>query len=239
MTWRAVSPYRPFAPESASHRALGAFDWPRALGWLAASVRQSCGVETVVLTDEVTALPVPAFRFPTAEPRLMLWILEVSLAYLASPHFDRDTVLLSPDTMVRGDLSGYFGGDLSLLVRSHPKYARRPLLNAAQWWPAASRDRLIAFYREALAIGRALPDNLMTWGADSESIRRLIAPIDPGMQIRSGLRVRQIEARDVLVSVSPRFPAETANIIKVPVVDFKGWRKRLMAEYADRFGVRP
>ena len=193
-----VSPYRPFAPESDVHRHLGPFDWRQALALLDASCRQACGCGIVSLTDATTELPVAALRFPTEEPRLMLWILEVSLSYLQSDQFDQDTVFITPDVLVVGDLRPYFQGDLTLLVRTAPKYVERPILNALQWWPVAAKAKLQAFYGAALAIARTLPPDVVCWGADSESLRVLVDPIRAGVTQRAGLRVALLESTEVL-----------------------------------------
>ncbi len=235
---RVVSPYRPFAPESGAHKRLGPFDWVAALRMLADSVERSNGCETMVLTDIRTDVGgLAAFRYATAEPRLMLWILEASLRYLRSEAFDRDTVMVSPDNLVVGDLRHYFAGDLGLLVRSREKYRNRPILNAVQWWPVAAKERLIAFYMAALVVARSLHDNLIRWGADSESLRVLIAPIQIGVYPRAGLDVAMIEAVTVLHSISNRTVADLERGLRpvvpnVPVIDFKGERKRHMAAFA-------
>jgi len=234
---RIVSPYRPFEPESPSHQTLGPFDWIAALRMLAASVRASCGCETVAITDVATALPVPAFRYPTQQSRLMLWILEVSLAYLQSDDFDRDTVFVSPDTLVLRDLRPYFGGDLTVLVRTPKKYHNRPVINAVQWWPVAAKDRLIGFYRTALARAQALPEHTIVWGADSESIRQLLEPIALGIHDRDGLQVSMREASTILISISTAImraldAGRPIPRLSVPIADFKGpLRKTYLAAY--------
>lgn len=234
---RVVSPYRAQAPESGHHHRLIAFDWPAALAMLAASVTRSCGCDTVALTDDATDVgTVPAFRYPTSERRLMLWILEVSLAYVSSPEFDRDTVFVSPDTIVRGDLRPYFAGDVTILVRSGAKYVKKPILNSIQWWPVASRARLVQFYTTVLQVARDLPDNFLRWGADSEAIRRVISPIAIGIHDRAGVRVHQCEARSVLYSIAPTYVErlESGRLRlqpPFPIIDFKGQRKLWMARY--------
>jgi len=194
---RIVSPYRPFAPTSASHQQLGPFDWQDALRMLAASVATSCHCETMALTDVTTPLRVPAFAYPTTRSRLMLWILDVSLAYLASPDFDQDTVFVSPDSLVVGDLRPYFEGDLTLLVRTGDKYQHRPILNSVQWWPIAAKDQLVGFYRQALILADAFPEPLVLWGADSEALRQLLDPIRVGLHTRAGLQVSMRESASV------------------------------------------
>lgn len=239
-----VAPYRAMPAESASHKRLGPFDWVEAARMLRISVAESCRCETVILSDDETPVGTsPVLRFPTSEPKLMLWILEVSLAYLHSDAFVCDTVFASPDTIVRGDLRRYFRGDLTLLTRSNPKYAARPILNALQFWPVRSRDALIEFYTQALAIARALPEDAQRWGADSEALRVLIAPIELGLSLRGGLRLACLEASTVL------YPIQSSMVTRLqtkrrlaphpaPVVDFKGQRKQWMRMYFEAlYGV--
>jgi len=229
---RVVSPYRAQQPESGAHQRLGPFDWVQALQMLRASVARACQCETVALTDLTTDVGTgPSLRYATHEPRLMLWILDVSVRYLESVDFDRDTILISPDTLVGRDLRPYFGGDLSLLVRTPLKYRRKPLLNAVQWWPVASKARLCAFYAEALARARTLPANLLRWGADSEAIAQLIAPVGRGFQPRAGLCVRMLEASTVML---PSYLHVASLRAPAPIVDFKGLQKQEMAAYFRR-----
>lgn len=224
---RVVSPYRPFAPESSAHRLLGPFDWVGALRMLQASVERH-GYDFAAITDTTTALSVPSIALPTTATRLMLWILDVSVRYLESEAFDRDSVMVSPDSLVMGDLRPYFAGDLSILVRTHRKYTNRPILNGAQWWPVRSKDKLIGFYRETLAIAQQLPENLITWGADSESLRMMLEPVAVGVHHRHGLQVSMLEARSVMVP-SPH----SRRPVSAPIIDFKYLRKQSMATYFD------
>lgn len=227
---RVVSPYRPFPPESLSHQALGAFDWITALRMLAVSVRVSCGCETLALTDVATPLPVPAFAYPSATSRLMLWILEVSLAYLDSPDFDQDTVFVSPDSLVLRDLRAYCDGDLTVLVRTSPKYRHRPMLNSIQWWPHAAKDRLVAFYRIAFETACQLPERFLVWGADTEALRQHLAPMALGVVPRAGLRVAMRESSEVLHSITDRMARglQTGRIQRpaAAVLDFKGPQRK-------------
>lgn len=234
MNLRIVSPYRPFPAESPAHQLLGPFDWVAALTMLQASVERR-GDRFLALTDAATVLPVPAVNLPTVSTRLMLWILEVSLRYLESDAFDQDSVMVSPDSLVMRDLRPYFKGDLTLLVRSSDRFSKRPILNAVQWWPVASKAKLIAFYRQALELAPTLPDTVITWGADSEALRRLVAPIALGVQARAGLQVSMVEARSVMESLTTStirriekgFPVQ----VTAPITDFKYLRKLHMSAY--------
>jgi hypothetical protein len=202
---------------------------------LATSVRYSCAVETVAITDTATQLRVPAFQFHTTETRLMLWMLDVSLRYLESPRFDRDTVLVSPDMLVYGDLSRYFVGDLGVLVRSAAKYADKPLLNGMQWWRYRAKHALVAFYEQALLIARTLPESLLRWGADTEPLRLLLTPLEEGLQFRCGLRVAMLPTGEIMESLTRNMMTDLYQHGEtwphVPVVDFKDIRKLSMRQY--------
>lgn len=233
-----VSPYRPFPAESREHQALGSFDWVDALRMLAASVELSCGCATHALTDEDTDLGVPAFAFATHERRLMLWILEVSLRYLESARFTEDTVFVSPDTLVFGDLAPYFAGDLTVVVRPEPKYEARPIINSVQWWPKAAQARLVRFYTQALAIAQTLPESMLAWGADSEPLRQLLSPLVVGRSHRAGLDARLVPMNEVMISL----PRATMDVLDaglapapptVPILDFRFTRKRYLRRYFD------
>lgn len=233
---QVVSPYRPSVPESTEHHILGPFDWVGATRMLAESVRQSNGCSTYVITDEATVLPVPSIQLPTTEARLMLWILDVSLRFLESDRFDQDTVFISPDTLVLGSLEPYFVGDLGVVVRPQAKYSTRPIINSVQWWPVAAKDKLISFYQRVLAIGRTLDEPMVTWGGDSEPIRRLLMPIEAGLSRRRGLKVQMWSMTEVMTSLLQRDmddldAGRTPQRATAPIVDFRYTRKRYMPAY--------
>jgi hypothetical protein len=235
MSLRVVSPYRPFAAESLEHQELGPFNWVGAIEMLQESVRRYCPkTEAVVITDVDTDLSVPALSFTTTERRLMLWILDVSLRYLESDAFDRDTVMVSPDMLVLGDLRPWFTADLGVLVRPEEKHQQtgRTVLNQVQWWSHAAKRSLVAFYRRALSIARTLPEDVIRWGADTEPIRQLIDPIEVGVGARSGLRVSQIHFASVMESLSrgniDRLALGEPLVVTHAVLDFKYTRKHFM-----------
>lgn len=230
---RVVTPYRPFPPESSEHLELGPFDWVEAIAMLRASVKRACQCETVTITDVDTDVPGPAFQYVTHERRLMLWILEVALRYLSGPHFDRDTVMLSPDTLVFCDLRPFFAGDFGIVIR--PDHDR-PILNSVQWWPVASKARLIALYEQALAIAKGLPHDLKVWGADSEPFKQLLDPVVGGCGPRiGGIVANLINHRLVLHPFMSRWEAalEAGRPIEPPasVIDFRYLRKKSMRAY--------
>jgi hypothetical protein len=231
MRMQVVSPFRPFPPESDEHKILGPFDWVGALEMLRASVRHNCDCETYAITDVDTDLGVPAFQFQTVERRLMLWIVEVSLAFLDSDRFDRDTVMVSPDVLVLGDLSPWFTADLGVLVRLEPKHldSGRTILNQTQWWRHGAKSRLVAFYRQALDIARTLPEPIRTWGADTEPLRQLLEPLNAGKAMRAGLKARMIPAGEVMDSLSSvnvrRLEEGLPLLVDRPLLDFRYTRK--------------
>ncbi len=232
---KVVTPYRPFVPESGAHLKLGPFDWPGAVRMLRASVRRSCGCETHLLTaageDPIGA----THAYPTGETRLMLWILDACLSYLRSDDFDDDTVMLSPDTLVTADLSWVFTTalDLGLMVRPGHKYRDKPLLNGCQFWRLHARTALIDLYASALDLARLEPPSSIRWGADTAPLVALLAPLKTGTAIRRGLTVYGFPAAHWFRPYRDDALPRTMS----PVVDFKGVRKRGMAECFGRLGL--
>lgn len=230
--FRVVSPYSYFEPESAAHQKLGPFDWVGALSMLFESVRRSNDCDAVALTDPLTKLPVSAFRYEVRSTRLMPWILDVSLAYLRSEDFDRDTWFLSPDMLVFGDLRPWHSDSAIVMVRK--KFIHHPILNGVQFWPIAQKAALVAFFAQAVAICRDLPDNLQRWGGDTEPLRQLLMPLSQKTTDRAGLRVRMIESSELMQSYSDRMlkcrPA--ARPVR-PILDFRYLRKQSMRAYFD------
>lgn len=231
---RVVTPFRPFVPESREHVDLGPFDWVGAIAMLRESVTHSNGCETVTITDTDTTVPGPVFQYCTRERRLMHWILEVSLCYLAGPHFTEDTVLVSPDALVFCDLRPWFAGDIGIVIR--PDHPERPILNGLQWWPLERRAVLVDLYAQALALAKQLPEELQVWGADSEPFRQLLRPLYPGCGPRKGgIIANLVDSRHVLVPLSSTMIAalEDGRDVDQPaaVVDFRCLRKRHMRAY--------
>lgn len=233
---RVVSPYRPFEPESQAHQLLGPFDWVGALQMLRVSVTRAMEVETVGITDVDTELPGPTFQYQTVERRLMLWILEVALAYLRSDDFDRDTIMLSPDLLVFGDLRRWMAsGHFIVLMRM--AYPKHPILNAVQFWPVRRRKSLIAFYKEALAIGRTLSEEHLQWGGDTEPLRQLLQPLEAGLVMRNGKPLaRLIESDELMQAFTSGMAAalEQRHVAMAPVrciLDFRYTRKQHMRAY--------
>jgi hypothetical protein len=215
-----VAPYRPFHTGRAEHEG---FDWLAAARLLARSVDRTCQCPTYVLTDVDTDLPVPTIQVVTRERQLQLWILDVALRYLESSQFTDDTVMVSPDSLVLANLAGYFEGDFGVIIRpGHPKH---PMLNSVQWWPRASRDRLIAIYQQALAVGRTLPARIIKWGADTLPFEQLLAPLVPGLHRRQGLHVRMWPAPPILRSVS------TFDLVRLTQGHPLKWRNAAIADF--------
>ena len=231
---RVVSPYRPFAPESQSHQMLGPFDWVGALEMLRASVHRSNGCETVAISDVDTDLPGPSRHYVTTERRLMLWILEIALAYLQSDDFDVDTILLSPDLLVFGDLRPWMTPYFTVLMRG--AYPNHPILNGVQFWPVKQQAPLVDFYTRALAIGRTLDEGYLRWGGDTEPLRQLLQPLAPGLVMRDGKPLARLIESDEIIQAFTTLQAAalTRGAAIVPVraiLDFRYTRKQHMRAY--------
>lgn len=235
---RLVAAFRPFPPESELHRALADFDWMDALRMLHASGRKACRCDVRTLTDVDTELPVPTLRYETQHRRLMLWILEVCLRYLESDDFDCDTIALDVDQLIVGDLASIVtpNADLVVCIRPTDKHQRSPesmpLLNGVQVWRHAAKPRLIAFYRQALAIAEGLAEDRLVWGADTDALRLQLEPLELGLHMRAGLRVHMVDASTVIETMSElhaRWMRErVAFWPSRPVLDFRWKRKAWM-----------
>lgn len=234
---RVVAPFRPLPAEYDHHKALSDFDWMDAIRMMSESVRRACHCDVHVLTDVDTDLPMPALKYVTHHRRLMLWYLEVCACYLASADFDQDTVMLDSDQLIYDDLSRWFAPDVDLgvLVRELPPKDPNgfPILNGVQWWAFHAKDRLVAFYRQALAIAQELPEEQIAWGADTIALQRLVEPYAIGETVeRLGLRVRQIEADDVIERLSGKLIRQLNAGVRIErsraVLDFRNRRKPFM-----------
>lgn len=228
---KIVSAYKPFEAVVPSQEG---FDWLAALKMLAHSAKVYSHCETYAITDQ--ALPVPHYRFETKETQLMLWILEVSIAYIESEHFDQDTVFLSPDSLVRCNLlDGFDGSHLGVMVRPADKYKERPLLNSLQFWPVAAKHKLAAFFRRCLKIARELPEDEKRWGGDTTPLVMLLSPIEADMTARAGMVVRQWPYKDWLHTIGSgdMNALDSGEPVRNrrAVIDFKASKKRYMARY--------
>ena len=236
---KVVSPFRPFAPESDEHVALDAFDWIGALRMLAASVAATCdGAPTFAIGDADSPLPVPAYYYRTARRRLMLWILEVSLAYIGSDDFDDDTVMISPDLLVLDDLRRWWmPAALGVVLRLDEKFrAVSPLLNSVQFWRRRNKSQLADFYGAVLERAEALPERSIRWGADTEPLVELLEPLSLGFTYRRGLKVYGYDGSMILSALKGsdirRLEAGRPPKARLePILDFRSLRKRYMAAY--------
>ncbi len=119
-------------------------------------------------------------------------------------------------------------------MRPLPHYEKRPVINAAQWWPVQSKPYLIGFYTQALDVARRLPHRLIRWGADCEALRVLLDPIEPGLFRRSGLLVRMRPASSVLRTIGKQALADLKRdgvLPPQPIADFKYENKAYMPRF--------
>ncbi len=200
---------------------------------LRVSVSRAMHCETVALTDRETVLPGETFRYAATEHRLMLWILDVCHAYLYSEDFDRDTILLSPDLLVYGNLRPWMRDEFVVVMRQ--KFIHHPILNGVQCWPVALKDGLQRFYTRALEIGRGLPENFIRWGGDTEPMRQLLMPLRVGRVERCGLPVRLVESVEIMAGFTNVMERMITRGVAIPpsaaIMDFRYLRKRAMRAY--------
>jgi hypothetical protein len=236
-SYRIVTPYRAFAPESEQHLALPAFDWLSALRMVSHTARLSNGVPVTVLTDTTTQVPIASLRYDTTHQRLTLWLLEIRLRYLSSPDFDRDTVTVDADELIFGDLSPWFQtkAGMTVIIRTEDKHMQPggwPLLNGVQWWKVRRKAALVSFYERALRLAEQMPEDRIKWGSETDAVRHLLDPLVYGQHKRAGLRVDMVPVEQVVETFSsghiqrlgaPDFPKPTR-----PILDFRWTRKQHM-----------
>ena len=236
---KVVAPFRRIEPVEAHHIELKArgFDWIESLKMLATSARMRCDCDTFVITCD-DDLGVPSHVYSTEETSLMVWILEVSLRYLESDDFDQNTVFVGADALILKPLDLFGGFDIALTARKElAKYDSQPLMNGLQFWPLEAKDKLVAFFSEALRIARSLSDEQRKWGADTTPLLMLLGPVIKGTHRRGDMTVRffpwpmLLEISSVMmkkIRVGKRVDA------KGSVADFKYWKKLHMKEYFER-----
>ena len=238
---RIVAPFRPFPLEADHHREQADFDWMDAIHMMSTSAARACRCPVHVLTDVDTDLPFDCLKYETIERRLMLWNLEICAQYLASDDFDRDTIMLDSDQIVLHDLAPRFpeGVDAGILIRPAAKHITgQPILNGVQFWAMRGRERLVAFFRQALVIAKALPEKQIQWGADTDALRVLLEPLSLGIHQRAGLTVALLESRTVIETFSSVhekwLAAGTPFAVPTkPVLDFRNLRKPFMRPVYD------
>lgn len=231
-----VSPFKPLprAHRSQKHspEKIGEFDWVDALRMLSKSAERF-GYPVYAITD--SDLPVPHFKLKTKESNLMLWILEVSLAYIESEYFTEDTAFVCPDSLINNFFPTIDGFDIAVCVRFDDKYVDRPILNSVQLWTFKGRKKLAKFYRQCLEVARKLPGG-PEWGADTIPLEQLLAPLKPGYHHRAGVNVLMFPASQMLRTIH-KADIEAVNHGIRPretgacVIDFKADRKKHMKAF--------
>ncbi len=107
-----------------------------------------------------------------------------------------------------------------------------PLLNGVQVWMHRRKKALVAFYRQVLAAAEAMPEDRLVWGADTDALSQVLAPLTVGLHERAGLRVRMVDAHDVIEPFSALFADWIRRGVAFwpskPVVDFRWKRKPSM-----------
>lgn len=225
-----VSAYKPFQPENSLHQSLeGHFDWCEALKMLSHSAKVKSNLPVFALTDMEAKIPIPCFRFETKEQQLMLWILEVSLQYLKSDHFSKDTWFISPDMLIMKDIRGLKTScDIGLLARDHAE-VKKHILNGVQFWPHHAKNKIVALYEEFYQRAQQLPPDIKQWGADTLPLIEFASPVEvKGLHVRRGLRVRFYNHDKLCKRISVNYI--TRDFMQ-PIADFTYKRKFHMKQF--------
>lgn len=198
------------------------FDWHQAIRHLAASARKHLDADTLTVTDEFTQVecPHPIRVGDARRSGLMLWLLQAQAAAIWQMH--GDFLMISPDTLIAGNLDMLFGEwDVCLLTRERPTpiinsaIAVRPSAKLALFWSGIAE-------RAKLTTGRRAE-----WGVDVDAVVEAfdVKPSENTIREVNGLKVRLLPIAGVFESVRDRKP-------RTPIWDFKGFRKKLMPQYA-------
>lgn len=201
-----------------------------------ASAKSTNRCDVKVLTDQTTDVPGEVLRFNTKHTRLTLWLLEIRLAYLKSESFDLPTVFVDADMLIFKDLSPWFTKKtaVALLVRTPGEYEGEwPLINSVQWFNPKKRDQLVEFYEEALKRARAMSEDQIRWGAETNAVLSLIEPLEYGFHRRwNQVGVTMIRHSDVLQKFNSHDIAQTElGVCPWPqgaIFDFRWTRKQYM-----------
>lgn len=192
------------------------FDWRKAMGWLRKSAAKQ-GYETVVVSDDVTDIAADIRIGNAKDSGLMLWILQAQAEAIRQAQ--GPSVMVSPDSLVKGPLDCLFGDwDLVLLTRTKPK----PIVNSVIGFLPS--EQLYSMWLAMTEHAKSLPPASLTWGADIDALVSYMK-IQP-----SENSVRTID--DVKVCFMPMFHVFTSfssgQSPKTPIWDFKGPRKKFM-----------
>lgn len=201
------------------------FDWHGAIDTLTHSARAALGSETVLVTDERSAVRLPALRAGDArKDGVMLWLLDAQAEAIRQSH-PWPLLMVSPDTLIAGPLGMLFGDwDVCLLTRARPT----PIINSviAVRASAAVAWEWATIAREA----RKLPARSREWGADVDAVVNYfnVKPCENGIREVRGVRLRLLPIDGIFRSVD-RAPA---RVLPEPIWDFKGSRKARLPGYA-------
>lgn len=199
------------------------FDWRKAIEWLRKSAAQQ-GYETVVVSDQRTDIEADIRVGDAKASGLMLWILQAQAEAIRLA--EGPSVIVSPDSLVKGSLDGLMGDwDVALLTRRRPK----PIVNSVIGFRPS--EALHGLWLRMLDHAKRLPADSIEWGADIDALVSYlkISASETGQRTVDGVRVRLLPMRSVFTSVN----RDVIERPRTPVWDFKGPRKKLMARYAE------
>lgn len=212
----------PFLPARVQEKSAG-FNWHQAIRHLAKSARKYLNAETFTVTDEHTKVecPYPIRVGDAMRTGLMLWLLQAQAAAIWQTH--GNLLMVSPDTLIAGKLDMLFGEwDVCLLTRERPT----PIINSViAVRPSA---KLALFWSGILDSAKQVTGKSAEWGVDVDAVVDAfqVKPSEDTIREVNGLRVRLLPITGVFESVKEgRRP-------QAKIWDFKGFRKRLMPQYA-------
>lgn len=193
------------------------------------------GYETVLVTSgaEFENNADHVIRLKDEEPFLMNWILQAQKAYLQSDLFNEDSVLFSPDALIRKDLTPIFEKefDVAFTERAARKY---PINNGVIYLKPKNKNRLIQLWDEFIyrcdqydfdqkhwfGDQKAIIDTFEHYGNQPFSLKVLKLPCE---LYNASILNNNLEAQE----------ADPLLIEKSFILHFKGARKDLMKQYIE------
>lgn len=193
------------------------------------------GYETILVTSgaEFENNADHVIRLNDDEPFLMNWILKAQKAYLQSDLFNDNSVLFSPDALIRKELTPIFEKEFDVAFTERPA-KKYPINNGVIYLKPKNKNRLIQLWDEFLYRCDQYEFDQKHWFGDQKSI---IETFEYYGKEPFGLKVLKLPCElynaSILTNDLEVQEADPLLIEKSYILHFKGARKNLIKQYAE------